>query len=256
MTALVLHGARYDLKGLLRNPRARFFTLAFPILLLVVLGGVAGSSTVVQGGRHIALTRFYVPGIIAMSLILACFGSLVQAIVNRRAAGVWKRRRAAAVPAPALVAGQSLANAVLAMGSVVVLLVIGRAAFGVGIGAGPLVAVFLTAALAALCLCALAFAVASFIDSPDGSQPVVQLVTFPLFFVSGIWFPMDGLPHGLRVAADVFPVAHISESLHQAFAATSFSGAVDWGNLAVIVAWAIGAGVLAARRFEWLPARA
>ena len=59
----------------------------------------------------------------------------------------------------------------------------------------------------------------------------------------------------MRVASDLFPVAHISSSMHQAFAATSLSGALRPGDLAVLAAWAVGAAVVASRRFEWLPAR-
>ena len=43
--ALVLHQSHYDLRGFLRNRQARFFTLALPLLFLVVFVSVFGSDT-------------------------------------------------------------------------------------------------------------------------------------------------------------------------------------------------------------------
>lgn len=253
--ALTLHGARFDLRALLRNPRARFFALVFPLVLLVALASIAGTSTVKTGGQKIELKAFYVPAIVTVALVTSCFGSLVQAVVNRRATGVLKRRRAAGAPALSLVVGQSMANAGLALVVSSVLLLVGKAGYGVGLSAGALAAVAITVLLTALCFCAVAFALASIIPSPDSVQPISQAVTFPLFFISGIWFPEDGLPKGLQDVADAFPIAHASQALHQAFAHDAFSAAVAPGHLAVLAAWAVAAAVVAARRFEWLPYR-
>ena len=44
--ALVLHQARFDLRGFLRNRQARFFTLALPLLFLVIFDAVFGDHVV------------------------------------------------------------------------------------------------------------------------------------------------------------------------------------------------------------------
>ena len=44
------HGVRFELKAMLRNPRARFFTLIFPVVMLVVLCGERGTQPVVNTG--------------------------------------------------------------------------------------------------------------------------------------------------------------------------------------------------------------
>ena len=250
---MMLHTLRYELLALGRNKRARLFTLAFPVLLLVVLSGIGGSTMTTFDGAPVTLERFFLPGILAMSLITACFAALVQIVVTRRQLGVYKRRRATPVPASALVGAQTIATTVVGIASVVVLLIVGRAAFGIGIAAGPLVAVFATFVVGALALCAIAFAVASMIPSPETAQPVVQFVMFPLLFVSGIWFSSDDMPGWLTAVADVFPVAHLSDALHRAVEASTFGSAFAPVDLLVIVAWGAVAAVVAARRFSWMP---
>ena len=48
--ALLAHQVRYDVRASLRNPRARFFTFFFPIVLLVVFTGVFGHGTTIVDG--------------------------------------------------------------------------------------------------------------------------------------------------------------------------------------------------------------
>src|SRR5437763_6423826 len=158
------HGVRFELKAMLRNPRARFFTLIFPVVMLVVLCGVAGNGTTTQGGEVIKLARFYVPAILALAIVTSCFGALTQSIVHL---GVFKRRRTAPVPAWSLVLGQSLANTAVALTTVVVLLIAGKAVYGIGLATPGLVVVALTIVLGAVCFCAVAFAVSSVSPSPD-----------------------------------------------------------------------------------------
>lgn len=250
---MILHTLRYELLALGRNKRARIFTLAFPVLLLVVLSGIGGDTQTTYGGAPVSLERFFLPGILAMSLITACFASLVQIVVTRRQLGVYKRRRATPVPAFALVSAQTIATTIIGVVSAAVLLVVGRAAFDIGIGLGPLLAVLLTFVVGSLSLCAIAFAVASVIPSPETAQPVVQFVMFPLLFISGIWFSRDDMPSWLTTVADLFPVAHLADALHQGVEASSFGDALAPGHLAILVLWGAAAALLASRRFSWMP---
>jgi hypothetical protein len=96
MTGMALHLARYDLRAFARNRQSRFFTLALPVLFLVIFASVfggRGNTTPVAGGR-ISTSVYYVPGIIALGVIAACFANLVASVTAQRERGVLKRRRA------------------------------------------------------------------------------------------------------------------------------------------------------------------
>jgi ABC-2 type transport system permease protein len=176
-------------------------------------------------------------------------------VTTRRQLGVFKRRRAAPAPAWALVLAPSLATTAVAGATAVLMLVLGRVGWGVGLSAGALAGVVLTATIAAACFCAIAFAIAGVVRSAEAVQPVVQAILLPLYFISGVWFPADGLPHGLKVVADVFPIVHLTAPLHAAFAHDTLAAAVSPRDLAVLAAWGVGAAWVAVRRFSWLPAK-
>jgi ABC-2 type transport system permease protein len=255
--ALVVHQARYDLLAAWRNPRARFFTFLFPILLLVVFAGVFGHGhTTTIDGHRVSVSTFFVGGIMALSIISAAYGNLVMSVATARETGILKRRRGTPVPPAVLVAGQALATLVIAVVMTAILLLIARVAYGVAIPAGALAAVGLAVVVGALTFACIGFAVAGLIGSPDSAQPVVQLTLLPLYFISGVWIPTASLGHTLRSIASVFPVEHLAASMHNATIYGSFSSAFSPSDLLVLALWGVGAMLLAARRFSWLPSTA
>ncbi len=102
---------RYDLSASLRNPRARFITFFFPILLLVVFNAAFGNGhTMIDGMREdegLPFLRARDPDDVDRR---RHYGGLVISISALRETGVLKRRRATPVPSALLIAGQALST--------------------------------------------------------------------------------------------------------------------------------------------------
>ncbi len=211
---LVLHQARYDLLGFLRNRQARFFTLILPLLFLVIFVSVFGNNTV--GPQHVKASTYYVPGLSAMGLIAASFVNLVITITAQREAGVLKRRRATPVPAWVLIAGRTLTAMAVSLTVMTVLLLVGRFAYGVHLPTATIPAVAITAIVGSACFCVLGYALSTAIDSEDSAQPMVQAIMLRLYFISGVFIPNVNLPGWLRHVAEVSPVQHLAHGLHHA----------------------------------------
>ncbi len=251
--ALLAHQVRFDVLASLRNPRARFFTFFFPIVLLVIFTGVFGHGTTTIDGTRVKLSRFYVPGILAMSTVVASYANLVISIATLRESGVLKRRRATPVAPALLIAGQAIATVVVVAIMGTLLLVIGKLAYGVGMAPASLAAIACTTIVATLAFACVGYAVSGLIGSPDAAQPVVQATTLPLWFISGVFIPTTNLSSSLRTVGSLFPVQHLSSGLQQASVHSSFSGAISPSDLLVLLAWGLAAAAFAAWRFSWLP---
>ena len=103
--ALVGHQFRYDQKAFWRNPASVFFTVMFPVVLLLIFATVFGSQTVdVRGG--IKTTTYYVPAIITLSVISATMQSLAMSLVIAREDGRLKRGRGTPMPPWVFIAGR------------------------------------------------------------------------------------------------------------------------------------------------------
>jgi len=254
--ALLAHQVRYDVRASLRNPRARFFTFFFPIVLLVVFTGVFGHGTTIVDGVRVKLSRFYVPGILAMSIVVASYANLVVLIATLRESGVLKRRRATPAPPALLIAGQALSTLVTVAVMATLLLVIAKVAFGVGFALAALAAVACTAAVGTITFACIGYAVSGMIGSPDAAQPVVQATMLPLWFISGVFIPTSSLSSTLRSVGSLFPVEHLAAGMHLASVNTSFGSAISPKDLLALAAWGVAAAAFAAWRFSWLPSTA
>ncbi len=253
---LLAHQVRFDLKTSLRNPRARFFTFFFPIVILVVFNGVFGGGHAIVDGHRVKLSTFYVPGILAMSVVVASYANLVISISSLRESGVLKRRRATPVPPAVLIAGQALSTVVVAAVMATLLLVIAKLAYGVGIAPAALAAMACSVLVGTITFSCIGYAVSGMIGSPDAAQPIVQATMLPLWFISGVFIPTSNLSNSVATIGKLFPVEHLANSLHLASVNGSFAGAISAGDLLVLAAWAIAATSFAVWRFSWLPSTA
>jgi ABC-2 type transport system permease protein len=253
--AVLAHQTRFELLAAGRNPRARFFTLFFPVVMLVIFAGVFHGTTTISG-VHVKLSRYYTAGILTMSIVFAAYANLVIAIATLRETGVLKRRRATPVSPAVLIGAQALTAVVSVAITSTVLLVIDRVLYGIGLAPGAIAAIACTATIGALAFAAIGYAVSGMIGSPDSAQPIVQVTTMPLWFLSGVLIPTASLSGALRAIGKVFPVEHLAAGLHLASIHSTFASSMSGGDLLILTAWGVAAAVIAAWRFSWLPSGA
>jgi ABC-2 type transport system permease protein len=249
---LVLHQARYDLLGFLRNRQARFFTLLLPLIFLVIFVSVFGNHTVRASG--VKASTYYVPGISALAVIAASFVNLVISISAQREAGVLKRRRATPVPAWVLIAGRTLTSMGVSLTVMTVLVLVGRFAYGVHLPTSTIPGIAITGLAGSATFCVLGYALSTAVESADAAQPMVQAIILPLYFISGVFIPNVNVPGWLRHVAEVFPVQHLADGLHHAYDPAVHGIGIRWSDLAVLSVWALVGLAVALRRFSWLPA--
>jgi ABC-2 type transport system permease protein len=204
-------------------------------------------------GTTVDLARFYVPGILAMSIVTTAYASLVISVTTARETGVLKRRRATPVAPGLLVAGQALTTLAIAAAMGTILLAIAAVAYHVNLSAGAIAAITATTVVGTLAFACVGYAVSGLIGSVDTAQPVAQATMMPLYFISGVWIPTAQLGSTLRGVASVFPVEHLAAALHQASVRGSFAQAVSPKDLLVLGVWAVAGTAVAARGFSWLP---
>ena len=184
-----------------RNYGAAFFTFLLPILTLVFVGGLARNATV--DGEPYA--TFFVPGMLAMAVVVTAFAGLSITLVIRRESGILKRIRGTPLP-PALYLGALIGSVILVLAlEVVLVLVLGSVAFDVPSPVhGPLLVVL--CALGAACFAPLGIALSPFVRSAEGSSATVNAIYLPMLFLSGAFFPLD-LPAGRRAGRRPRPAA-------------------------------------------------
>ena len=253
MIRMALHQSSYDLRAFLRNRQSQFFTLALPILFLVIFASVFGSGTVPVAGGRISTSVSYVPGIIALGVIAACFGNLVASVTAQRERGVLKRRRATPVPAAAVIAGRVLTAIVIAVVMSAVLLGIGWAAYGAHVPGRTALALVVTVVIGAASFCCMGYALTSLIHNEDTALPTTQALLLPLYFISGVFVAVSILPHWLANVGAIFPVRHLANALLIAYNPHTTGLGFAGVDLLIVAAWGAAGLLIALRTFSWLP---
>src|SRR3984957_14288312 len=127
---MVFRQVRFEQLSFWLNPLGAFFTLGFSTVFLVLLGAIAGHSTIGSGYGKVKLVQYYLGGFVSYGIMAACFTVLAQTLVNRREVGLLERLRLSPVPTWILLSAIFLSTIVIAVLQVVILLAVGKLGFG------------------------------------------------------------------------------------------------------------------------------
>ncbi|MCY4095094.1 MAG: ABC transporter permease [Gammaproteobacteria bacterium] len=238
-----------------RNSIAAFFTVALPILMMMILCLLFGSQQTVVEGQPVYWSTFYVPSLSAMAVIGACFTNIAMEVSISRDRGLLKRYRGTPLPVSILVCAKLVHAVVLGFLLVICLIGVGVWVFDASVNGIQLSLFVVALILGSITFCALGLAVAALIPNAEASPAIVQAVVLPLLFISDVFLPMDNAPAWLQWIASVFPVRHFALILQSTFHPILASDIRVSIHLFVMAAWFAVGLVVAIRYFRWEPRR-
>ena len=243
------HELRAQLRLYWRSRELAFFTFALPIIMFFLLGSVYGNDRI-KAEHNVRGADYLLAGMLGYGAIATGFAGLSIMLVIRRENGILKRLRATPLPSSTYVAALLMTTMLAFAVEAVVMIALGRIAFGTHIRHPVSLALALLLGIAAFT--ALGLALTTVIKSSEGSSAVVNAVYLPAAFISGAFFSAHSFPQFLRAIADVLPLAYVIRLVRD----VALRGVEIWnrpGAVAVIAAWGIAGAVIAARRFRWEP---
>jgi ABC-2 type transport system permease protein len=249
---LALRQVRFDGRSYLRNPPAVFFGLLLPVLFLLIFATVFGNDTISSRG-NIKTSTYYVPGLVALGVVSTTFVNLAISLVVLRENRVLKRVRGTPLPAWVFLAGRVQVAIAMSLALTAVLVGIGALVYGVSVPDTTLPGMLLALFVGAASFCCLGVAFSSVIPNEDSAPPIVNAVVLPLYFISGLFFPVDEAPKWLTDLASVFPIRHLVEALLDAFDPRTTGAGIDAKQLAIVAAWGVAGALVATRTFRWTP---
>ena len=205
----VLRGTRQlTLAGILSTVRSRaalFWTLAFPIFLLLIFA-------VIFGGGESARVSYILPGLWAITVISASFFGLSLVMVQERENGTFRRYRVTPVSPVAVVTAFAVVQILTLAASLVLQTVVARLVFGVT-SQGPVWLVALLLLLGCVAFVPLGLIVGSIAKDMKVAPVLTNLIFFPMMFLSGAAVPFFMLPEGVQTVARFLPATYLVESV-------------------------------------------
>ena len=231
--------ARVELLLTLRRGESLVVSLAIPVGILVFFTKVDVAQTSLRDP-----VQFLVPGTLALAVMSTAMVSLGIATGYERRYGVLKRLGSPPLSRAGLLAAKTMSVLALEVVQAVVLLAVGAALGWQNRGS-------IAAAVGLLLVGTVAFAgIGMFFAGvlrAEANLAVANGLFLLLLFLGGMAYPLSRLPAYLEAVARALPAAALSDTVRQALSA----GPISIGALVTLVAWAIGAPLIAARTFRW-----
>jgi len=232
-------------------------SITFPLLFLFVFGSGL-SARMGFMGPGVDFTQFMFPGIIGMTVLMSSFMAGVSVVWDREF-GFLKEVLVAPISRASVVVGKTLGSATIALlqGSLILLF---APLIGVSLSIWTVLLLLPLMLLLSASMGSLGILLATRIRSMEAFQAVMQMLMFPMVFLSGVFFPTEGLHTWMSVLVKINPATYgvapirqvmLGSSLDASFSLTLFGHTMSlWDNIIVLALFGIIMNLLAMWSFS------
>jgi ABC transporter DrrB family efflux protein len=203
-----------DLLVDLHNPASYWVNTDSPkgyIVEKLLLAAEPGAQRQPVSGAALRYVDWLFPGILGMNMMFSCLFGVGYVVLRYRKSGFLKRLYATPLTAFEFLSAQVLSRLGLIL-FVTIVLYLGIGAIIGFHNAGSTVLLLLLAIMGALSMIALGLTIAARFSSEELVGGLLNLLTWPMMLLSGIWFSLEGSPRWVQWVAHVFPLTHVLDA--------------------------------------------
>lgn len=201
---------RREITRYLRDKSRIISSLLQPIMFMFIFGSGL-SQTLAGGSLAVDYVQFMFPGIVAMGVMGVAFFSTVSTVWDREF-GFLKEILVAPVSRTSIAIGKTAAATSIATVQALFLLVLSPFV-GVELHLSSLPVLILSMVLLAFAISSFGLLISSLLKTTESFGLVMQFITFPMFFVSGSFFPLNSVPDWMSFIAKINPLSYGVDAL-------------------------------------------
>ena len=165
-------------------------------------------------GDEVRYLDWVIPGVIAMNMMWGALFGIGYVIVRYRKMGVLKRLRATPVTPVEFLTAQIMSRLWLLV-AVNLLIYIGMDYFVDFRMHGSYLDLFIVFTLGCICLICCGLVIAARISSEEVANGLLNLMSWPMMFLSGVWFSLEGAHPWMQKFALILPLTHITNAARE-----------------------------------------
>ncbi|HYB76352.1 MAG TPA: ABC transporter permease [Nitrososphaerales archaeon] len=231
-----------ELKGtartFIRGKVGLYTSVLFPLVLLFLFGSIFGSS-------DSAYVRSLIPGLVGFSMLSPMF-SHADVAANYKRDKIFKQLALTPLTRAEWLLARILWYITITVPALILVALVGWCVFGVQVSLSIGLVPFLI--IGPFLFVSLGMLVATAMDV-ESQGLLINLVTFPMMFLSGTFYPVSMMPNWLQSIAHIFPLYYLIDGLTSVMTAGDSTGGL--GDLAATFVIAVVVFVLAIRLFRW-----
>ena len=206
--------------------------------------GITSATVNTQQTKYI---DFLIPGLIGFSILTSPMFSLVNISSEYKKNKLFKQLSLTPLTKMEWLTSKVIWYIVLTIAGFLLMVGVGVFAFGATVNLSPMLIPFLI--LGPMLFAALGMLVGTVTKSPETAGVIGNIVTFPMMFLAGTFFPISSMPQYLQTFAHVLPLFYVTEGLNNVMVYNNIPAAlVDIAVLAIIT---VVIFVLAVKLFKW-----
>ncbi len=163
-------------------------------------------------GREIRYIDWVLPGILGMNMMFGSLFGVGFVLVRYRKNGVLKRLKATPLTVIEFLCAQVLSRLLIALTVTTSVFAVVNWIFGIFV-IGSYLAMFLVFALGTASLISLGLMMAARIKSEELVNGVLNLLSFPMLILSGVWFSLEGAHPVIIALSKILPLTHMLDAI-------------------------------------------
>lgn len=200
-------------------------------------------------GNAIRYVDWVVPGVLAMNIMFGALFGVGYVLVRYRKNGVLKRLHATPVSAFTFLSAQIASRLFIVMAANTLIFIGSYFLLDLKME-GRFIDLFVVALCGAASMIALGLLIASRTASEELAGGILNAATWPMTFLSGIWFSLDETPKAMQYFADILPLTHLVDAARDIMINGATLGDV-FPHIAIMLVMGIFSLLLSARLFRW-----
>jgi ABC-2 type transport system permease protein len=206
--SLSLYGkeTKYEFFKLLRAKSFSLAVIGFPAMFYLIFG--IANRHVSNGNVHIA--KYMLGGYACFGLVGAALFGIGVGLAAERAAGWLELKRASPMPPMAYLFAKCITAVAFGIIIVSVLTILAVTMGGVTLSPGELIRMLGMTVAGAISFASMGLLLAQIVPA-NAASGIVNLIYLPMSFMSGLWVPIQFLPHWLQQIAPVLPTYHLAQ---------------------------------------------
>lgn len=208
---------------------------------------VLGSSNLNVGSQVYTYIDYLVPGLIGFSILTSPMFSMVDVAATYRKEGLFRQLSLTPLTRGEWLASRFIWYTVLTFASAAIMLTIGAYVFGAHLMLSVWLLPFLI--VGPLFFVSLGMLAGTVAKTPETAAVIGNIITFPMMFLAGTFFPVSSFSPGLQLVAKVLPLYYVIDGMNQVLLFNNIGRAL--GDLAVVLVGAVIVFILAISFFKW-----
>jgi len=235
-----------EIKLFIREPITVVFTLALPMIFLVVMGGVFGNTPEASIYRGVGAMDYYMPSYYGLVMMAIGTVALPVHLTGYRERGVLRRFRASSFSVWTVLGAQLMVSFIIAIVGSILITILGKVAYSPHwpVNPGLLVVAFV---LGTLCFTSLGFFLGAVLPSTRSAQGIGLILFFVMMIVGGAGPPPEVLKGAMGIIGEIMPLRHVILMLQNPWLGFSWHTSASLITVGITVV----AALLAARFFRW-----